>query len=231
MTLCIIPARGGSKRIPRKNIKLFHGKPMIAYSIQAALKSACFEHIIVSTDDKEIAQVAREHGATTPFMRPENLADDFATTGDVMRHAISEMQKQGWQGEQVCCLYATAPFVQEEKLQEGLAGLQKHHADFALAVTAYSSPIQRSWSINHRGQLIMNNPEMFAMRSQDLSENFYDVGQFCWGTYQAWTQPIDFKAAHIYPVIIPHYLAQDIDTAEDWVRAESMYRVLMDNKD
>ena len=158
MSLCIIPARGGSKRIPRKNIKLFNGKPMIAYSILAAQESDCFKQIIVSTDDDEIAQVAREYGADVPFMRPAELSDDFATTGEVVRYTLQQLEKQEKLLEYVCCLYATAPFVQFTKLREGMQVLEDNsNIDFALAVTSFSFPPQRSLSINQAGFLEFNN--------------------------------------------------------------------------
>ena len=226
MTLCIIPARGGSKRIPRKNIKLFHGKPMIAYSIQAALKSACFEHIIVSTDDEEIAQVAREHGATTPFMRPKNLADDFATTGDVMRHAISEMQKQGWQGEQVCCLYATAPFVRAEDLINGQKTLSQQQADFAFSITNYAFPIQRALLLDENQQVRMLQPEHFFTRSQDLPETWHDAGQFYWGKTEAWLAEKPIFNSHSIGIKLPRFRVQDIDTPEDWQQAELLAQAI-----
>lgn len=226
MTLCIIPARGGSKRIPRKNIKLFHGKPMIAYSIQAALKSGCFEEIIVSTDDEEIAEVAHKYGAKTPFLRPENLSDDFATTLDVMAHAISEMQKQGWQGERVCCLYATAPFIQASDLIQGQALLIQHQADFAFSITPYTFPIQRALLMNEHQQIKMWQPEYFYTRSQDLPEAYHDAGQFYWGATTAWLAKKPIFNSHAIGVKLPAFRVQDIDTLDDWTRAELMWQAL-----
>ena len=227
MSLCIIPARGGSKRIPRKNIKLFNGKPMIAYSILAAQESDCFKQIIVSTDDDEIAQVAREYGADVPFMRPAELSDDFATTGEVVRYTLQQIEKQEKLLEYVCCLYATAPFVQFTKLQEGMQVLEDNsNIDFALAVTPFSFPPQRSLSINQAGFLEINNPELFAMRSQDLSVQYHDAGQFMWGTKEAWSFDFSFYKSKIYPICIPSYMVQDIDNEEDWIRAETMWYAL-----
>ena len=227
MSLCIIPARGGSKRIPRKNIKLFNGKPMIAYSILAAQESDCFKQIIVSTDDDEIAQVAREYGADVPFMRPAELSDDFTTTGEVIRYTLQQLEKQKKLFKYVCCLYATAPFVQFVKLREGMQALEDDsNIDFALAVTPFSFPPQRSLSINQAGFLEINNPKSFAMRSQDLLVQYHDAGQFMWGTKEAWSCNFSFYKSIIYPICIPSYLVQDIDNEEDWIRAEAMWYAL-----
>ena len=143
MPLCIIPARGGSKRIPRKNIKPFNGKPMIAHSIAAAQRAGCFAQIIVSTDDPEIAAIARQYGASVPFVRPPELSDDYATTGAVVAHAVQWMQQHGWQGNAACCLYATAPFVQPHDLQQSFTSLAQARADYAFSITSFPNPIQR----------------------------------------------------------------------------------------
>lgn len=226
MTLCIIPARGGSKRIPRKNIKLFNGKPMIAHSIQAAQNSGCFEQIIVSTDDAEIADIAQQYGATVPFMRPADLSDDFATTGVVVAHAVDFMQQHGWQGDSACCLYATAPFVQADDLQRGLLALRDNQAEFAFSVTSFPFPIQRALKLAENGMVSMFSPENFAVRSQDLPEAWHDAGQFYWGTAAAWLAQKPIFNSHSVAVKLPRYRVQDIDTLEDWTRAEMMWRVL-----
>lgn len=227
MTLCIIPARGGSKRIPRKNIKNFNGKPMIGHSILTAKNSGLFSQIIVSTDDKQIAQVAREYGAEIPFMRPSKLSDDFATTGQVMAHAVDFMLKNSdWQGDEVCCLYATAPFIQAADLQDGIIKLRQTQADFAFSVTSFAFPIQRALKINELGEISMLQPELFTARSQDLTEAWHDAGQFYWGKTIAWLENKPIFNSHSVAVLLPRYRVQDIDTPEDWIRAEMMWHAL-----
>ncbi len=224
MPLCIIPARGGSKRIPRKNIKPFGDKPMIAHSIEAALESGCFERVVVSTDDEEIAAVARQYGAQTPFVRPSELADDFATTGAVMRHAVAALLAEGL--PEICCLYATAPFVRPADLQRGLDTLRQSGGDYAFSVTSFPFPIQRALRLNGQGGVSMFQPENFAVRSQDLEEAWHDAGQFYWGTAEAWLAQKPIFNSRSSAVKLPRYRVQDIDTPEDWARAEMMWRVL-----
>lgn len=226
MRLAIIPARGGSKRIPRKNIKLFCGKPMIAWSIDAALQSACFDQVIVSTDDEEIADIGRKWGATVPFMRPVELSDDHTGTIPVIRHAIEWFGAQGNSVEQACCLYATAPFVRSDDIRRGLDVLANNDCDYAFAVTSYGFPIQRAIRLSSQGRVEMFSPEYFNARSQDLEEAYHDAGQFYWGKSEAWLdgKPIFSHAAA--PVILPRYRVQDIDTPEDWERAEWMFKAL-----
>lgn len=224
MKLAVIPARGGSKRIPRKNIKEFCGKPMIVWSIEAALQSACFDHVIVSTDDAEIAAVAKQHGAQVPFVRPAELSDDHTGTTAVMAHAINWFAAQSQPATQVCCLYATAPFVRPDDLRRGLTVLNATESDYAFSVTSYAFPIQRAIRINQSGRVEMLNPEHFNTRSQDLEEAFHDAGQFYWGRAEAWQQgQIIFSPASA-PVMLPRHRVQDIDTHEDWVRAEWLFR-------
>ncbi|WP_144210031.1 pseudaminic acid cytidylyltransferase [Shewanella donghaensis] len=236
MKVAIIPARGGSKRILKKNIRLFHGKPMILWSIEAALNSGCFDRVIVSTDDEQIAEISRAAGAEVPFIRPASLSDDLTGTSSVISHAI------GWltasieskclsepnaiiddSVSYVCCIYATAPFIRAEDIKNGLQSLLSSESDYALAVTKFNFPIQRATYVNAENRLEMFQPEFFHTRSQDLAEAFHDVGQFCWGTSEAWlNQKVVFVAPTV-PVIIPSYRAQDIDTEDDWVRAEMMF--------
>lgn len=229
MKLAVIPARGGSKRIPRKNIKPFCGRPMIAWSIEAALQSACFEQVIVSTDDLEIAEVARQHGATVPFMRPPELADDHTGTIPVIAHAIQWQNQSGTAATQVCCIYATAPFVQPSDLQRGLHTLESTGVDYAFSVTSYAFPIQRAIRINQAQRVEMFYPEHFHTRSQDLEEAWHDAGQFYWGNAQAWLQGKPLFSHHAAPVILPRHRVQDIDTPEDWERAEWMFKALKAN--
>ncbi|WP_396586917.1 pseudaminic acid cytidylyltransferase [Bermanella sp. R86510] len=222
--VALIPARGGSKRIPRKNIKHFHGKPIIAYSIEAAVASECFDKIIVSTDDEEIATVARQYGAETPFMRPDELSDDFATTMDVIKHGINWLAKNGQQPENICCIYATAPFIQPEWLKKGLSYLTE--AEYAFPVTSFPFPIQRAVKLNESGGLEMFSPEHLNTRSQDLDEAFHDAGQFYWGKCSAFLQDKPLFSQHAKALIIPRKCTQDIDTPEDWEMAEHLYSLL-----
>ncbi|SSY80151.1 pseudaminic acid cytidylyltransferase [Alysiella crassa] len=226
MTLAIIPARGGSKRIPRKNIKLFNGKPMIAHSILVAQHSGCFERIIVSTDDDEIAQIAQQYGAEVPFTRPAELSDDFATTGAVIAHAVDFMQKQGgWHGDIACCIYATAPFIQAVDLQIGATKLRETGADFTFSVTDYAFPIQRALKLDDAGEVAMFQPEMFAVRSQDLATAWHDAGQFYWGKTSAWLAQKPIFNSKSVGVKLPRYRVQDIDTPDDWERAALLAKI------
>lgn len=226
MKLAIIPARGGSKRIPRKNIKPFCGKPMIAWSIEAALESGCFDRVIVSTDDDEIAEVAHQYGAEVPFMRPLELSDDHTGTIPVIRHAIETINSQGRAVEQACCLYATAPFIQAEDLRRGLEILQGSGGDYAFSVTSYAFPIQRAIRLTPEGRVEMFNPEHFNTRSQDLEEAYHDAGQFYWGRADAWLQGKMIFSPASLPVMLPRHRVQDIDTPEDWVRAEWLFKAM-----
>lgn len=226
MRVAIIPARGGSKRIPRKNIKEFCGKPMIAWSIEAALESKCFDHVIVSTDDKEIAEVAREWGATVPFMRPAKLSDDFTGTLPVIRHAVEWLNQNETPVEYACCIYAAAPFVSAEDLKQGLELIKGTGSSYAFSVTSYAFPIQRAIRITESGRVTMFNPEHFQTRSQDLEEAWHDAGQFYWGTAKAWCEERPIFAEDSLPVKLPRYRVQDIDTPEDWVRAEWLFKAM-----
>lgn len=227
MRLAVIPARGGSKRIPRKNIRPFSGKPMIAWSIEAALQSGCFDQVIVSTDDAEIASVARQHGAEAPFMRPAELSDDYTGTIPVIRHAIEWFQQQGIAAEKVCCIYATAPFVRVEDIRKGLEILDTTDCSYAFSVTSYAFPIQRAIRISTDQRVEMFHPEHFKTRSQDLVAAYHDAGQFYWGQSSAWLagEPIFSPAA--VPVILPRHRVQDIDTPEDWARAEWLFKAMI----
>ena len=226
MNVAIIPARGGSKRIPRKNIRMFCGKPMIAWPIEAALESGCFDQVIVSTDDSEIAEVARSYGASTPFMRPVELSDDFTGTGDVTRHAVEWLQQEGHDPEDVCCLYATAPFVRPEDLRNGQALLRSGKAEQVFTATTFPFPIQRAIRVTDKGcEPIF--PEHIRKRSQDLEEAWHDAGQFYWASAKTWCTPgrSMFSAGSI-PLILPRYRVQDIDTEEDWKMAEYLFAAL-----
>jgi len=226
MKLAIIPARGGSKRIPRKNIKLFCGRPMIAWSIDAARASGLFDHIVVSTDDIEISAVAKAYGAEVPFMRPAALSDDYTGTSSVVAHAIQWYRAQGDMPDLVCCIYATAPFVSAADLQRGLQMLADSGSDFAFSVTSFAFPIQRAIKLTEEGRVQMFQPEHFNTRSQDLEQAFHDAGQFYWGRAAAWIADKPIFSSDAMPVILPRHRVQDIDTPEDWERAEWMFKAL-----
>lgn len=223
--VAIIPARGGSKRIPKKNIKLFHGKPLISYSIEAAINSNLFEKVVVSTDDEEIANVARKYGAEVPFIRPHELSDDYTGTGAVIEHALNYLKDNGENFDYCCTIYATAPLLQSEYLNEGLERLQNSDAVLAFSATSMPFPIQRTFKINGNGRCQMFWPENFMKRSQDLEEAYQDAGQFYWQNLHRKMNDIAFGKDSI-PIILPRYLVQDIDTQEDWKRAEVMYQSL-----
>lgn len=226
MKLAIIPARGGSKRIPRKNIKPFCGKPMIAWSIEAALASGSFDRIIVSTDDAEIAAVARTHGAEVPFTRPSELSDDHTGTIPVIAHAIDWMNQHHGPIDLACCIYATAPFVTAADIQRGLHTLLEADSDYAFSVTSYAFPIQRAIRITADHRVEMFNAEHFNTRSQDLEEAWHDAGQFYWGRSAAWLVGTALFSRAAVPVPLPRYRVQDIDSPEDWIRAEYMFRAM-----
>lgn len=226
MRLAVIPARGGSKRIPRKNIKLFGGLPMVAWSIRAAIESQCFDRIIVSTDDDEIARVAQTYGAEAPFIRPKELSDDYVGTIPVVAHAVDWQCAQGTTISEVCCIYATAPFIRAADLQRGLKLLERAATDYAFSVTSYPFPIQRAIRITPEQHIEMFQPECFHTRSQDLEEAWHDAGQFYWGKAQAWLAHKPIFSRNASPVVLPRYRVQDIDTLEDWKRAELMLNVL-----
>ena len=228
MNICVIPARGGSKRIPRKNIKKFNGKPIIAYSIEAALKSNCFDQVIVSTDDDEIAEVAKKYGAQVPFLRPDELSNDYAGTIPVIKHAIEWMEDNKSSVENVCCLYATAPFIRPQIISQAYQQLNNSKADYCFSVTSFVFPIQRAIKIVEKNKVSMFYPEHFNTRSQDLEEAYHDAGQFYWGKAQAFKDELPIFTEVATPYILPRYLVQDIDTPEDWIRAEAMHRVLQE---
>lgn len=230
MNLAIIPARGGSKRIPGKNIKLFAGKPLIAYSIEAALACQLFDKIIVSTDSEQVADVARAYGAEVPFMRPEHLSDDFIGTVPVVRHGIEFCQQQYFEPDFTCCIYATAPFIQTAKLSEGYSRLQ-YAPDklFAFSVASFAFPIQRALKMQNGG-VIPFSPEDIPKRSQDLVDAYHDAGQFYWGRSAAFLSGKTTFSEHSIPIVLPRYLVQDIDTIEDWQRAELMYKAYVKDR-
>jgi N-acylneuraminate cytidylyltransferase len=224
MRVAVIPARGGSKRIPRKNIRLFAGKPVIAWSISAALESGLFDRVVVSTDDVEIADCAREFGAETPFVRPLELANDHAGTDAVVCHALRWLAESGTRAEHVCCIYATAPFVTADWLRKGWQSLVESGKEFSFSVTSYPFPIQRAIRLTESGGVEPFQPECVPMRSQDLEPAYHDAGQFYWGKASAYLSGMETFGPNSSPVILPRWLVQDIDTEEDWVRAEFMFQ-------
>jgi len=227
MAVCIIPARGGSKRIPRKNIRSFIDRPLIAYSIEAARNSGVFDRVILSTDDLEIAEVARRYGAEVPFMRPAELADDHANTFDLMAHAADWVRAQHRDCEYLCCLYATAPFVRARDLKAGLDKLMSSpEANYAYSITEHGFPVQRSVRLLTGDHVQPWMPENMLKRSQDLESLYHDAGQFYWGKVDAFAEKTDFFGPTSLGVVLPRYRVVDIDTEADWTMAEVQYRTL-----
>lgn len=222
MNIAVIPARGGSKRIPRKNLRTFAGRPMIAWPIAAAIDSGCFDRIIVSTDDDEIASVAQAHGAEVPFRRPAELSDDHTPTIPVVAHAVRWQQERA-HVERACCIYATAPMLRAADIRAGSTALDAAGGDYAFSVTSYSFPIQRALRIDASGRVAMFQPEHRETRSQDLEEAFHDAGQFYWGRAEAWIAGRPIFAGASTAVRLPRKRVQDIDTIEDWERAELLF--------
>ncbi len=231
--VAIIPARGGSKRIPRKNIKDFFGKPLIAYSIEVALKSKLFDKVVVSTDDEEIVKIAKKYGAEVPFLRPKELSDDFTGTGDVAEHAIEYLESNGESYKYVCTIYATAPFLQIKYLKDAYEKLKKSDAVNVFSASSMPFPIQRTFKLNSDGRCEMFTPEYYMSRSQDLEEAYQDAGQFYWtNRSRQKNSPNSVMFSDIsIPLILPRYLVQDIDTLEDWTRAEYMYEALKSSRE
>jgi pseudaminic acid cytidylyltransferase len=225
-SIAIIPARGGSKRILKKNIKSFCGKPMIAWSIEAALQSGCFDHVVVSTDDAEIAEVARQCGAQVPFKRPATLSDDHSGTIPVIRHAIEWFSERGQAWDLVCCIYATAPFIVAADIRRGLNIITGASSDYAFTVTKYPFPIQRAIGITEQGRVLMFNPDHFYTRSQDLEEAYHDAGQFYWGRASAWLSGKVIFGPDAAAIQIPSYRVKDIDNVEDWMMAEYLFQTI-----
>jgi len=223
--LCIIPARGGSKRIPRKNIKPFMGKPIMAYSIEAALKSGLFDEVMVSTDDYDFADVARQYGASVPFMRSAATANDYATTEDVLIEVLDEYKKQGKEFDNICCLYSTAPFVTAERLKEAYQKMIDENVDAVFTVVAYSYPIQRCLHIVD-GKIGMKWPEYQTARSQDLETIYHDAGQFYFGRVVQLRIEKDLWMKNSVPLILPETEVQDLDTMTDWQLAEMKYKLI-----
>jgi pseudaminic acid cytidylyltransferase len=224
MKVAIIPARGGSKRIPRKNIKPFAGKPMIGYAIEAALESGQFDRVIVSTDDEEIAGVARAHGAELPFRRPPELADDHTPTVPVIQHAIETCKGLGWGVTHVCCIYPGVPFIRAADLAAAFELLEASGGEgYAFPVAGFPSPIQRALKQGADGRVAPFSPEYVGTRTQDLEPAYFDAGQFYWGSVAAWLSGASPHAGG-RTIILPEWRVVDIDTPADWERAEILFR-------
>lgn len=226
MKIAVIPARGGSKRIPRKNIKLFCGKPMIAWAISTAFQSGCFDEVIVSTDDAEIADVATAYGAKVPFVRPSELSDDLTGTLSVVAHAVEWYSQQGETPTFMCCLYPTTPLLQPESLSAAYELIVRTQSQFCLGVAAYGHPMQRALRVDDAGHASMFFPEHALTRSQDLEAAFHDAGQFCWGTATAFREGISPMLKKSAAFVLPRTRVVDIDTQEDWELAEALYMAL-----
>ena len=227
MRIAVIPARGGSKRIPRKNIRPFCGKPMMAWSIDAARNSGLFDHVLVSTDDPEISAIAVEYGAEAPFARPAELADDHAGTSEVIAHATRWARERGWSVEAVCCIYATAPFVETVDIRRGLQELEAGNWDFAFSATDFPAPIFRALKRRADGGVEMFFPEHFLTRSQDLPLTLHDAAQFYWGRPAAWIEGERIFGPRSVPIMVPRWRVQDIDNEDDWARAEILAPLIM----
>ncbi len=223
MNVAVIPARGGSKRIPRKNIREFCGKPIIAWPIEFAKRTKIFEHILVSTDDEEIAKISKKYGAEVSFVRPAHISDDYTGTTEVVAHAVSWMQEQEWSLDAICCIYATSVFITQEDLLRGYDALNTGKWKYAISATDFEYSIFRSFKIHPKQGLKMIFPECFDSRSQDLPEALHDAAQFYWGTPEAWLNNLKLLDSHSYPVIIPRWRIQDIDNEDDWKRAELLF--------
>jgi len=231
MKTAIIPARGGSKRIPSKNIKLFAGHPIISYSINAARESGLFDRIIVSTDSTDIAKVAVSCGAETPFLRPAEIADDFTGTLPVLIHALNWLRDNGSPAEYFCCIYPTAPFLTAELVRKGFDLMKEKDADTAFTVTSFPYPIMRALKIRGDGRVAMFWPEHENTRSNDLPAAYHDAGQLYWGRTERLLASGRLISGDAVPIILPRYLVQDIDTPEDWDTAERMFQALRSRKD
>lgn len=224
-TVAIITARGGSKRIPRKNIRDFCGKPILAYSVEAAIQSGVFDTVMVSTDDEEIAGIARQWGAEVPFLRSDKTAGDYATTNDVLMEVLEEYENRGVSYEMACCIYPTAPFVTGEKLKNAVEKLQQSDADTLIPVVAFSYPPQRAMVVKE-GRLVFESPQYLDSRSQDLEPHYHDVGQFYVFRTEAFRENKKLMVGNILPLVVSEMEVQDIDNQTDWEIAEMKYRLM-----
>ena len=228
MNIAIIPARGGSRRIPLKNIRPFCGQPIIGWSIQQALQTHLFDRVVVSTDHAKTADIARHYGAEVPFMRPANLSDDFATTVDVIAHAVDALQQKSAtiKRANVCCFYATAPLTQRADLAQGLKKLTASDCDYVFSAAECSRSVYRALTIDTGGAAALLFPQYSETRSQDLPIALHDAGQFYWGNASTWRQRKPILGGHSIPLVIPNHRVQDIDVDADWQRAEQLFKQL-----
>lgn len=230
MRIAVIPARGGSKRIPRKNIKNFCGKPIITYSIEAALSSSVIDRVIVSTDNQEVGRIARECGAETPFTRPADLSDDMTPMVPVVQHAATWIESNWGPVNMICCIHATAPFIRAEDLRSALHKyMDEGVTGYVFSASRFGFPVQRGFRLTQTGHCEMLHPEFYNTRSQDIEEVYQDAGQFYWGSSVTFRSGRAFFSLDSKPYVLPRYRVQDIDTDDDWLRAENMWRVLHDS--
>lgn len=224
--IAVIPARGGSKRVPRKNVREFAGRPMIAHPIRTALTSGLFGHVVVTTDDPEIAATAVAYGAEVPFTRPGELADDHTGTTPVVQHTLRWFESHRDATPLVCCLYPTAAFVTGEHLAAGRDLLQRSETDYVFAAGRYRHPIQRALRRRDDGRVEPVQPDAIARRSQDLEPTYHDAGQFYWGRWEAWTAGREVLTGNTAALVLADHLVHDIDEPGDWERAESVFRTI-----
>jgi len=229
MNVAIIPARSGSKRIPKKNIKSFCGKPIIYWPIDVIKKSNIFDKIIVSTDDEEIGEIARSFGAETPFIRPQNISDDFANVSDVMCHAVKWLEQGKYNLNTICCIYATAVFLAEEDLKIGYRTFLSQKWNYVFSGTTFPFPIQRAFKRNDNQGIEMFERRYLKSRSQDLEKAYHDAAQFYYGKSLAWVNKYEIFNKDSEAILLPRWRIQDIDTVEDWINAELMFKTLKNN--
>jgi len=223
--IVIIPARGGSKRIKNKNIKNFKGKPIIYWSIKTAIKSKIFDKVIVSTDNKKIKKIAEKYGAEVPFLRPKNISSDFATTRDVIKHAMNFLNKNLNEFEDFCCIYPTSPLLKEKTLVEAFKIYKKNkNKKYVFSAVKFSYPVQRGFSINNKNQVKPVNKKKFKKRSQDLTKIYHDAGQFYMGSIKMLKKNINIFSNQAYPIVLSEEIVQDIDTITDWKIAEIKFK-------
>ena len=226
MKLCIIPARGGSKRIPRKNIRDFLGKPAISYAIEAALESELFDEVVVSTDDDEIAEISRLYGAITPFKRPEGISGDHTTTAEVLLHAVEWYEKKGQKVDEMTCIYPVNPFLNKDLLTEGYEQWKASAAQYCFAICEFQSAPQRAFKLTPEHRVESLYPEFRKTRTQDLDVAYFDAGMFYFCDTEAYKKDVPMHSCASHPYILPRHLAHDIDTEEDWSLAERFFKVI-----
>ncbi len=230
MKVCIIPARGGSKRIPKKNSRLFCGKPIIAWSIENAKASNLFDKIIVSTDDSQIAKISKCYGADVPYLRPSNLSGDKVSTYPVILNIINNLLSNNFKPSYICCLYATSPFTQVNDLIKAYEMIKKEKGEtYVFAATNFPFPIQRALKLNKKGYSIVKEPIFIKKRSQDLESFFHDAGQFYFASLNTWLNNDDFFNEG-KPILLPRWRVEDIDNEEDWIRAEKLFEIISKNR-